>query len=568
MEGAPSLGPTPEQVAPVPPEKPLGMSSSFVYIVSLVSQLIGYVSSFEIAKHVSTSAAGFALWGFIQFNLLLASSVNSLGELRLGSAFVYYMGRDRSYTRYTGTYFLARTGFVVVSGIALLLLAPEIGLTVAPSSLSTSTIALYSSIAIFMALPILWTPSTVYTQLHVGMGDSIRAQYPTLVESIVRTAALVAAAFLFPTVGTHVDADAIWALTGAYVLGASASAIVSLRSVWTHFSRFRMPDLRHLLAYAWPLIGSMGLLYAVTNALPILARAFYQTEAVAVLSASNGFRVLLLALAAAVVVPLFPHLAGLHSRGEGAALRDRIWRALRYTSMMVVPGAVLFVVYRSTLLGILFNNTYATGFDLSTHSYLPGGGGAVPLALLALSAVPLSLSQIIGTSLNAVGQQRLELYLTLTQVAVLFGSAFWFIHSGGVLGFTGLAALSFSALLSSIAALILNAYFLYRLVRVPVRWRPAVTILVAAAAEFLVMSRFNAVVTVNRWYELVGIGLIALAVYVGVLIAVGELSREDVRLMLGSVGLPPGFTNAVAKVCWRESYDGTAIPASRPPPSP
>ena len=139
-----------------------------------------------------------------------------------------------------------------------------------------------------------------------------------------------------------------------------------------HWSEFR-----HMLAYSWPLLGSMGLLYLVTNAMPLLTRAFYDTAAVAIFNAANGFRVLLLALPTAVIVPLFPHLAGLHERRELEVLRDRIWRALRYTGMMVVPGAVLFVVYRVNLLVILFQKSYL--------GPLPGaGGGATPLALLAV----------------------------------------------------------------------------------------------------------------------------------------------------------------------------------------
>ena len=541
-----------------PTERPLGISSSFVYAVTFFTQLVGYISSFFIARHIAAPGAGLALVGFVQFNLLLASSINTLGELRIGSAFVYYIARDSSSKWYAGTYFTSRIIFVSIFGLALLLIAPHISIVSMTGGLTVPSSALYLCLAVFMLLPLLWTPGVVYSQLFVGLGNSIRGQLPTLVESVVRTTALVAVALTFPTVAGAVNSHAIWGLTGAYVLGAVASSAIAVPVVWRHFARPKLKEFRFLLSYSWPLLGSMGLLYLVTNAMPLLTRAFYDTAAVAIFNAANGFRVLLLALPTAVIVPLFPHLAGLHERKELELLRDRIWRALRYTGMMVVPGATLFVVYRVNLLLILYQKSYL--------GPLPGaGGGAIPLAILAVSAIPLALSQIIGTALNSIGLQRMEFYLTSLQVVVLFAGVFGFLRAGGIFGFTGLAAIAFAALLSSIAALALNSYFLYTNMKVPFRWRPLWTIPLAAVAEFLVMSRLNSLggpqsalsvfFEVNRWYELLGIGTVALAVYVGVLIALGELSRQDVRIYAAALGIPERWANRFAKICWREISD-------------
>lgn len=530
-------------------ERSLALSSSFVYLVAFAIQLLGYVSSFFIARHIVARGAGQELVGFIQFNLLLAASINSLGELRLGTAFTYFVARGRAAIKYTGTYFIARLTFVALFGATLLALVPSLGLTSTSGALPFPSASLFWCLAVFMLLPLLWTPGMVYGQLYVGLGDSIRAQWPTILESVVRTGALIVVAFTLPTTGGTVDGYAIWGLTLSYVLGAAASAIYSLPAVLRHRSPARWADIRHLLTYAWPLLGSLGLQYLVTNGMAILTRAFYDSAAVLNFNAANGFRILLLALPSAIVVPLFPHLAGLHERKEFAKLGDRIWRALRYTGIMVVPGAVLFVVYRVNLLLILLSSVFIAP--------LPGAGGAaIPLAILALSAIPLALSQIIGTALNSIGLPRLELYLTVVQVAVLFAGIFGFLYTGGVFGFTGLAAIAFAALLSSVAALAMNAYFLYRNVKIPVRWKPVGTILLAAAAEFLAISRLNTILAVNRWNQLLEASLLGLGVYVAVLVLVGELSKEDVRLFAHSVGLPSRVGDQLARICWRETSDG------------
>lgn len=523
-----------------------------MYLVSFATLVVGYISTFFIARHIASTGAGLALFGFVQFNLLLATSVNSLGELRLGSAFVYFVARDRTSIRATGTYFVSRFAFVALFGASLLALAPTLGIVSTSGGLTVSSPSLLLCLGVFMVLPLLWTPGAVYGQLYVGLGNSIRAQLPTLVESVVRTTALVVVALSLPSVNGIVNPDAIWGLTLGYVLGAAASAGVSLPSVWYYFAPPRLSELRRLLSYSWPLLGSLGLLYLVTNAMPLLARAFYDTAAVALLNAANSFRTLLLLMPSAVVVPLFPHLAGLHGRQELAALGSRVWYALRYTAMLVVPGSLLFLVYRSNLLLILYQKSYLGA--------LPGAGGAAePLGILALSAIPLALSQVIGTTLFAIGSQRLELYITSLQVAILIGGSLALIHLGATWGILGLTAIALAALASSVGALALNAYFLRAGTPVPYSWRPAWSLVLAGAIEVLVAMELNSTfgvgpgLPVDRWYDLLAIGLPALVAYVGTLMLTGEMSRKDLRTFAGALGIPSSWANRLARLCWRES---------------
>lgn len=518
-----------EREGTAPPRRALGASSTAVFVVALLIQFLGFIPSYFLSHGVGagTSGAGRALIGTFQLFLLLASSINMIGDLRIGSAYTFFVARGDPPRNSTGTYLILRVLMVGVAGAAVWAIGPLAGFT------SLQDAGLF---ALWMTLPILWSVSTVYSQLFIAQGDSIRGQLPLLVESVVRTSALT---YVAVTITSYPAPNLIPEVTYAYLLGAAVAALVSLRTVARNVERLQRPVVRRLFTFAWPLMGSLLLLYVASTLIQFLVVVDYPLNIYNVFLAANGYRILALAIPAAIAVPLFPHLSSLHKRRDFELVRVRTWAALRYTAMVVVPVVMGLAVYRTNILNIMNGYPYAVQ-------------GATALALLALSALPAALSQIIGTSLNSVGQQRLELYLTSLQVAVLVGAALLLMRPVHLFGLAGLDASGVAVLVSSIAALGLNTYFMERLLAVRIQLRPIATLLGSAAAAFVAVSQFNDLLPVNRYYQLAAGVLLGFLVYFVVLALVGELSKADVRLLVGSVGLPRSLADLLARACWRE----------------
>ncbi|HEV2230762.1 MAG TPA: oligosaccharide flippase family protein, partial [Thermoplasmata archaeon] len=396
MDGSSAEGTVAENGSPPTNRFSIGLSSTGVFLISLAIQAIGLGATFFLARNIGFNAEGKALLGTVQLYLIIASSINGIGDLRIGTAYVFFVARGRNATEITGTYLVLRLGMVAVAGVFLFLLGvvPGTGFTWAHTSDQIAVLA------VFMVLPILWSIQTVYTQLTVAQGNSTRGQLPLLVESLVRTPILVWAAF---------ENRTLEALTLAYAAGAVASTLMSLPAVARNTRAFSRSEAVALFRYAWPLMGSLALLYLANNTAPLIVNADVGTVGLNEFLAANAWRILALSLPAAVAIPLFPHLSGLHRQGEFETVRAATWKALRYTAMIVIPGVIALITYRSNLLNITTNATYVPV-------------AAYPLAILAASVIPAALSQIIGTSLNAIGRQRLELYLTSLQVVALFGT--------------------------------------------------------------------------------------------------------------------------------------------------
>lgn len=545
-----SLDAVPEAAKEIPVEKAsrsVGLSSGIIFVISAVIQAIGLVATYALSQHFGAYNSGKAVLGLVQFYLFLSSSINNIGDLRIGAAYTFFVSRGKSPHDSTGTYLVLRLGMVLVGAIGLWLISPFLRYTNpsgSPIPITANSVELLA-LGIFLLLPILWSVSTVYTQLSVALGRSINGQYPLLLESVIRTCCLVYVATILPHTSSSALPTgqleiAVLLLTLAYVPGAVASMLFSLRVVLKHYAPFSRKETGVLFRFAWPLMGGLMLTWIAGNAIALYVVDVGGTTQYNLFNAANGFRILALAVPTAVIVPLFPSLTSLHARGLIGPLRSQTFQALRYTAMAVVPAALCLVVYRVDFLATLMQGSYAVA--------------ATPLAILAVSAIPAGLAMVIGTALNSIRLQRLELYLTSVQVAVLFVVAVTLGPPVALLASYGVNALNAAAiaiLASSVAALAVNTYFMERFLRVRIAVRPILTITFASVVAFVAVSRFNFLVNVHRAYVLFLAVIIGLVVYSFVLAAIGELARSDVRKVGRMLGLPDGFLVPLSRICWR-----------------
>ena len=512
------------------PVHALPLSSGVIFAVSLVVQALGLVGTYFVYKHIGIlQPNGPSLVATAQLFLLIGSSINGIGDLRLGTAYTYFLARGVPAPQSTSTYLVLRTVMVAAAGAILFgVLSFSVG------------VGNITSLAIFLSLPVLWSVSTVYNYLYIGLGNSLKAQYPTLIESIVRLPVLIFVAYRLQSVE---------GITIAYAVGAAASAVYCLPAVLRQFGRVRAAVARQLFRFAWPLMGSLLLTYLVTNMVPLIIAAGLPRAELTYFLAANGWRVLVLSLPLAVTTPLFPYLAGLHRTGSHEAIRRGTWQALRYTSMLLVPGVVALVTYRYPFLN-----------DLSTHLYAVNA--ATPLAILVAGAIPLALSQVLQTSINAIGRQRLELYITSTQVVVLFSAIFLLMPPWGPFQlFPPLDAAAVAILLSSCAALALNTYFAETLIRIHVHPATAARVTLGAVGAFGLFVLINRsqlpildnapVFPTSGGVQLVLAVLLGFLVYFLLLAAMGELTKVDVERIGHAFGLPPRLLRIVQRLCWR-----------------
>ena len=558
--------------------------------MAVAGQFLGWVATKVFFLRVAyggacaanvASCPGLNFLGTATLYLLISTGIASLADLRLSSAYTYFAARGGDLKVLSGAYLAFRIASMSTVAVAFALLAPQFGFP-----LEAHGLPLY----LFLAVPLLETPSFVYSWGHVARGDTARGQVPFLVEAVVRTSLLVVVALQYTQ--STVNITMVTYMAAAYVAGASASTLYCLGYLSTIRLRHFGHALKTMFTFSAPLMGAMFLTYTVGTITPFFVAYYLNNAQLQIFAVANAFFILLMFLPNAITVPLFPDMASLHIRGEDAELRRRTRKGLRFTVMLLAPVVVAVVVFRVNLLNILYSNVVATGGFVS---------GATALIFLAVATLPQSLFRIMGTVLDAVGQQRRELYLSAVQLTVLVGLLFLFVPPRG--GFPlswGVTGAGVAILGASLAGLSMNALWMHRYVDVHLDPKPYAVILGGAALTFLLFSR--------TFSQLANLGLRALpqagadhvysrtlpelflvyppvqevlvlllvlaagvVVYAAVLIATGELSRRDALTLAASVGLPRSLAEDISHLCWREGEldrEPPASPAEPPGPPP
>ena len=581
--GAPAA-PKPGADAPAPVTSKFAFSTLIVFLNAVLGQLMGWVATHEIFIldiPRSGTPPGLAYMGIATFYLLISSMIYTLGDLRVGTAYGFFVARGGNTKNLTGAYLAFRVlslgGVAVVFGVLTPILAPLFGISPAPG-------VGWLPLDLFLFLPLLETPSVIYSSLRASRGNAAAGIWPFVVENTLRAAGLVVVAFLWtfdpakagtqlnlvfvhPTVQlvTSSNAGMILDIAIAYVVAASVPFVGIL--VHSRYAKhgglytgiqFRGAgnEIRSMLIFAAPLMGAMFLTYAVSSLPPFFVAAFLPSQAIQTFAVANAFLLLLMFLPNAITVPLFPDMASLFVRGEHRELRRRTRKSMRWTVLILAPAILAAIVFRKILLNDMYSSIVSTGSN----------DASIALAILAASALPQALFRITGSVLDAVGQQKRELYLSTVQLMVLSGSLIAFLWRTSPLHGLGVTGAAIAVLLSTSAGFLSNAWFLHRYVQVHPSPRPYITIFVAAAATFLIFSRTavgdfgslfhdpSLAIPVSSTPVFVLTVLAGTVLYAVLLAAVGELTKEDVLELGGSLGLPKSVPRFLARFCWRESW--------------
>lgn len=554
---------------------------------SVLGQFLGWVATHEfyvqdIPHNALVAGPDLKLLGVMTLYLLISSSIYTLGDLRFVSAYCFFVARGGDPGTLTAAYLLFRVaslgGLAFGFGIVTLLIAPQLGIALIGGGLP---------LVLFLIVPLLETPSFVYAYRLSAQGKAGLGNWPQVVENCVRTPLLVLVAFLFTyqttstpqklsILGLHFTVqmtstqwvtDVAW----AYVLGAIVPfvlllvhSVVSSQGLYRglNFAPYRS-ELRTMAIFAAPLVGAMGLTYAVGVIPPFFVVGFLGAAYLAPFAAANAFLILLMFLPNAITIPLFPDMAGLFVRDEHAELRRRTRKSMRWSVLILAPAVLACIVFRKVLLNDLYSSAVTTGsFDAE-----------YALALMAISVIPQSLFRVMGSVLDAVGQQKRELYLSAVQLSVLSVSLVLFLLPSTPLQYVpyfhyrpSITGAAFAVFFSTTAGFLSNAWFLHKYVRVHPSPRPYLTIIGVSAATFLLfsttaVSAFGSLfgdpslaIPVSKVPVLVLTVLAGTVLYVVLLAAVGELTKEDVTEMGASLGLPRALYRTVARMCWRTSW--------------
>jgi len=347
----------------------------------------------------------------------------------------------------------------------------------------------------------------------VGLDSMERSATITVLRDLVKTALcplLIVAGFgIFGAMGGQIAAWMLSAFLGVYFLLQNRLSLGQDREKLT-IKAFK-EDIRTMTGFGIPLyLGT--LLGTVFVQYQTIVLAFFTSNAeIGNFEAALSFGTFIGVVATPITLAIFPAFSKLDLQTRKQDLRTVFDHSIRYTTLLIVPVAVIIAVLSTSLIQIIYGNAYT-----SAPAYLSVYAGVYLLTAIG--------SQVNGAFLSGVGKTKDCFKVSAVQVAS-------FIPLGplmtSLLGVTGL-------LIALILASLMSTTFSLHLARVygmGIDFRASARIVAAALTAALPTLPIVYFSPLPNLLNVLTAGAIYLSLYLTVAPLCGAIGREDIEVL-------------------------------------
>lgn len=513
----------------------IGRKSALAVANTVLGSAMGIVALFLIGRFFGPEANGEMTYAFSVLGLLFFVT-----DMGMGHAHVKRVSEGRHAGDCFATYAvfkLVMTGvFLALAGGGLFLYVTVLGRTVEDTTPAALVFALVFYVAKAMQ-------DIGQSSLEARV-ETAKAQLTLFVDTVVRVsiialfAGIIAASAsgLGPFAGrldlaapgvrwVHENRGAALSLaTTAGGIVAALAALFMLARIRER-GRFRLDLLRDYWAFALPLfVTTTASILAAHIDGAALGLFLGKTEA-GIFGAIRRIPLVLLGVASAVAIVLFPSISAMGARGEREAIQSAMDKTIRYLSMLLVPIIAFVVLFAEQVIRLAIGEPFVPG--------------AHALRVLCLYVLVAALANAHGTLLLGMGHPK-----PAARAGILFAAAVvlldlvlipYDIRSLGLrLGGLGILGAALGTLLAGMLFYWTLRSANRRLVGYRERghvWRH----LVGAAAMGAILWALDLAMPLERWFHVPLFALLGGLVYAAALFVLRELRREDVRALTDSV---------------------------------
>lgn len=486
----------------------LSRRSLLIFLANAVGALLGYVGIFAVARFMPQPAEALGLLGF---GMGLVGTFFVLTDLGVRAAHVKRISEGVPVDEALGTFLLLKVVQVSLA-VGVTFLALWVWTDVLGRGFETPEHLRVVFVMILYYLAISAADLGITT--FDAQLETARAQAAHLGGTATRTVGMVIVAFggLSPL-----------ALAWAWVVGAFAVAVIAL--AFLRGERLTRPSwgrVRSYTRFALPLSIPAVLVALTASVDKALIQLFWGAVQVGYYFAAQRLFLLLVGVATAVSLLLFPTLSQYHARNQLEMLRVKSREAERYLSMLLAPVAAFLFLYPEGVIHVLLSDSFLPAADI--------------LRLFALAAFIFGLSVTRGAILQGMNRPDLAgLVLLASGLVILAGYALLIPTSlfGVPLGGLGPEGAALSVLGGFAVAFTLGAAFSYRLMGDRPQKSVTTHIAAAVATALLFAVILPPILGLGwQWFHLLAASVSFLGAYLGILTALREFRRADLRLVL------------------------------------
>lgn len=485
----------------------------------IAGSILGYLALFFILKYMSEGD-----YGLIGFGMAYVGLFAFISDFGFNAAHVKRVSEGEDLEKCVGTFFVIK---LVITGIMAGCVLFSIFFWKFVMGRGFKSPEHEEIIYPFILYYVILSLSAVPLGTFSARRETAKQQLPGLMEPMTRAPLSILIA---------VGAFGVMALAGAYVIGVLAiliSAIILFRGY--PFGKFDSKIFKRYFKFAIPLALSSSIVIISANIDKVMLQLFWDERFVEIYFSVQGLTKFLILMGMAVTMLLFPTLSEHHGKEDWSEIRRLTRAAERYISLVVIPCAVLFIVFAKPILRIF-------RADLAENAY-------TTLQIMSIYSLIFCFYMIFLNQIMAVDKPRLgaKIGISMAVINICLNTIFIpkDIESLGIklLGM-GPEGAAIATAISAACGLIMAKIFTRKLTGT--KWNPRILLHIGGG---LVMGGIlyylsSEIVTIWRWYEIAGACFLGIGIYSGFLALIGEFTKKDFKLFLDIIN-PKGMKQYV-----------------------
>jgi O-antigen/teichoic acid export membrane protein len=359
----------------------------------------------------------------------------------------------------------------------------------------------------------------VFTTTFSAKKEIAKGQIPYFIYTIIR---------VFITIIIAYFGFGVLALAYTYLIGEVFQFVVAYYFFRTY--PVKKPSLDYLKNYAkfaFPMAIASASYIVILNIDKVFIQLFWGAQQVGEYFAVFNLSRFVLNFSSALAVLLLPTISEYHAKNYMDDIRKLTLTSERYLSMITFPIVILLVVLAEPVIHILLSDKYLPA--LTVLQILPF------FVLFEVLSQPYQ-SQLQGMNMPHIVRNRILLMMIVSIVLNLILVPVDIQSLGLKLAGLGATGSALAIVIAYFVGFITTRVYAFRVANMKGNHRIILHIVSAALMGIIIYYLTN-IFYIGRWYELIGISLLGLFIYLGILFILREFNKEDFNLFLDTLNI-------------------------------
>jgi O-antigen/teichoic acid export membrane protein len=494
----------------------IARKSALILLIQILNGVIGFVGLKFIALYMEPweyGVVGFA-YGFVAI-------FSIFGDLGFGGAHIKRISEGKDLGTCIGTFAGLK---IILTGIlaATTILSITIWRFVLGRGFETPLHeqAVYLLLAYFTLNSLTQTFSTTF----FAKKEIAKSQLPYFMFTFVRVIATLIVAFF---------GFGVLVLAYTYLLG----EIFNFSIAYYLFRNYQVkkPSLAYFRSYmkfAFPTAIASAATLIIINSDKVFIQLFWGAQQVGEYFAINNLSRFILNFSAAISTLLLPTMSEYHAKNNMDEIKKLTLTSERYLSMIVFPIIILLVVLAKPVIHILLSDKYMSSLLVLQ---------ILPFFVLFESLSQPYMSQLQGMNMPNIVRDRLILMMIVSLALNIILVPHDIKSLGITLAGLGPTGSAIAMVVAYLVGLLTTRVIAFRVAKIKGNYKILLHMGVAFTMGLIIYVLTN-IFYIGRWYQLLGISLLGLCIYFGILYLVKEFKKEDFDLFIDTLNIKKMFS--------------------------